>query len=106
MTADTLESQWAREEWKVHHAPDLPHERILFSAHRVHVDADALKISAKDYYSDAEFKTIYTILRKKQDHAAKALKHAKTVSKIKTVHIVFLIFLLFVGFSLDFHVMI
>jgi hypothetical protein len=85
--AARLEIAWANEEYKMHHAPDLPHERLLFSAHRVHVDADVLKISAKDYYQDPEFKTIYTIQRKIQDHAAKALTHSKTISKIKTVQL-------------------
>ena len=70
--AARLEIAWANEEYKVHHTPDLPHERLLFSAHRVHVEADVLKISAKDYYQDPEFKTIYTIQRKNTGTCSKS----------------------------------
>eukprot|EP01052_Picozoa_sp_SAG31_P000101 SAG31_NODE_3_length_45830_cov_42.279701_28_plen_748_part_00 len=85
--AQQVELAMAREEQKMHLAPDMPHERLLFSAHRVHVETDLLKLSERDYLQDPEFKLVYTILRKQQKHAERALKHSKTVSHIRTAKI-------------------
>ena len=51
------------------------------------METDTLKLTARDYLQDKEFKIVYDMVQRIQKYSADKVKHATTLSKVKTVQL-------------------